>query len=82
MKYIVKNCPSCYYIYSDKEYECNFRGSGITKPCRDKDDCLIKRVIERCLAVRDKYCFAEKLNPRWQDANEILNMFEIERVKE
>lgn len=33
-KYIIKNCPSCYYIYCDKEYECNWLGSGITNLVR------------------------------------------------
>jgi len=47
-KYIIRNCPSCYYIYCDKEYECNWRGSGITKPCQDCTDCVIKQIVEKC----------------------------------
>jgi hypothetical protein len=47
-KYVIKNCPSCYYIYCDKEYECNWRGSGITKPCQDCTDCLLKQIVELC----------------------------------
>lgn len=48
MKYIIKNCPSCYYIYCDKEYECNWRGSGIIKPCQDCTDCVLKQIVDNC----------------------------------
>ena len=48
-KYIIKNCPSCYYIYSDNEYECNWRGSGITRPCKDCTDCVMKQIVDHCL---------------------------------
>lgn len=85
-RYIIKNCPSCYYIYCDKEYECNWRGSGITKPCKDCTDCLLKQIVEKLRILENKsaelsFCeFKQYVDEVYiQDMfNELLDIQEVE----
>lgn len=43
-KYIVKNCP-CIYTDWRTMYEC----SKYNEPCEECINCLIKKVIEKCM---------------------------------
>ena len=84
MKYIVKNCPSCWYIYCDKEYECNFRGSGITKPCKERTDCLMKQIVKKCNGGINKVLYDGdfiKVVDRNKIASEIMNLLDIEECE-
>ena len=77
-KYIIKNCPSCYYIYCDKEYECNWRGSGITRPCQDRTDCVMKQIVELCEQYKKDFSVT---NGVWLLANNITNLLDIQEVE-
>lgn len=72
-KYIVKNCP-CKYASWETEYECYY----YNKPCKDCTDCLIKKVIEKCMVCSEgwsDWAMAEQVK-----ADEVLQLFEIEEV--
>lgn len=81
-KYIIKNCPSCYYIYRDNKYECNWRGSGITRPCQDRTDCVIKQIVEllkeTCRKRCTNYCLGKK---KYCGYGQILQKLDIQEVE-
>ena len=83
IKYIVNNCP----IYKSKCHECY-------KYCHSCVDCLIKRVIEKCNEHIEPFMYGISEQPtdtamtytekrcKAYFAMQILDMFEIERIKE
>lgn len=73
---IVKNCP-CYDLYEDIVHLCC---AGLGKgECSSCTDCPIKQVIYKCTHEVEN-------TPRWSEsgafADEILNIFKIEKVEE
>lgn len=79
-EYIVKNCPCLFnsYYASGKtvRFECN-DGNHDDKLCRDVADCVVKLVIEKC-----KYMASDRDYYAYDFANEILQLFDIEEVRE
>ena len=86
MKYIVKNCPAITeYKFPDKVHkDCCQCTYGY---CKDID-CIIKRVIDKCKEAIEECKDCGCSEPHWVCTGEkvmstvILNMFEIEEVKE
>ena len=68
-KYIIKNCPA---NLIEEDY-CTL----YLEVCNDCTDCVIKQAIEKCKDMasdRDFYAY--------DFANEILQLFDIEEVRE
>ena len=81
MKYIVKNCPS--YDYDEEfNYHICKRNLAIFETtcdeCQECTDCLIKQMIDKDTNIINttfnKECF--------ELAKNIINMFDIEEIKE
>jgi hypothetical protein len=95
MKYIIKNCPNCWHINrvipicGVTHKVCGFKGeTEVSRYCKDIDNCVLKQIVEKCKEAT-KYCDE---CPHWccidccfntnGFAQEILDMFEIEEIKE
>ena len=85
MKYVIKNCDN--YTEFDKNWTCrstiqNRKGCYC---CQDCTDCLIKQVIDKCkkkLQLSTDYARNPYSGGVYQVATEILQLFDIEEVRE
>lgn len=82
MKYIVKNCTCFNEGHPNlRQYgECLDLTAEENYCCADIENCLLKKIIEKCKEETDP------INENWQRekenlAKEILKMFEIEEVE-
>lgn len=76
MSYIVKNCPAI--LRMTKVCDAYETTRDLPQFCKDRTDCVIKQVIEKCKGEHEKdfgYMF-------WVDkfAQEILQLFDIEEI--
>ena len=46
-KYIIKNCPACYYYASVYGCEDNHDEQGRDTYCEKISDCLLKQIVEK-----------------------------------
>ena len=85
-KYVIKNCPAC-RISPSCCTEWNLL-HGEWKDCKDINDCVMKRIIEKCKNVKainkrnsyvGEYIEFTQYSPL---AEEILQLFEIEEQEE
>ena len=90
MKYIVKNCPCNIQNIPEDNANCC---SKQYRYCYSISDCLIKRVIEKCKNMKAEFDdeikngnyiakFKWFKSGRSDAGKEILDMFDIEEVKE
>lgn len=70
-KYIVRNCPnlttSWYSDGTKLENQCGITDEDL---CKDRKFCLLKKVVDKCRYYQEYV------------SDEILDLFEIEEVKE
>lgn len=86
-KYIVKNCPSFVLMQNAKQTYFDVCGKGkIGTLCKDCTDCLLKRIVEKCVVAIDDYMNSkdsDDVSFGMQDmATTILSMLEIEECEE
>lgn len=85
-KYIIKNCP-CFVEgiaikgNEQKTQTCNNHKVRELTYCADITDCVMKQIVEYCKTTRDVYCYGQKHNIRWIDANNILKKIDIQEVE-
>ena len=84
MKYIIKNCPQCieYTDGANRFFICQTTNTY----CQITEDCLLKRIVEKCEEVQFDTFFEKKLdeyNPIVAHfAKQILAELESEEVNE
>lgn len=71
MSYVIRNCPAIFYYRKTDEAKCWQKWEHFDDSCKNCNDCIIKQVIEKCKKHNNTY-------PVW----EILNMFDIEEIRE
>lgn len=87
MKYIIKNCPNCWHINrvipicGVTHKVCGFKGeTEVSRYCKDIDNCVLKQIVEKCRGVQENFYNTSLSKAKF--AREILNMIEIEEIKE
>lgn len=76
---IVKNCPAC--IISPNCCAKYHIDNGRSKDCQDIEDCVIKRVIEKCKYYQNKIGRTPQYRAGFVDATkDILQLFDIEEI--
>lgn len=75
MKYIIKNCPAL-SMTSRAFKKCFDRGYKIA--CEDRDDCIIKKLIEMCNDACNKACLCDALESATVPVRDIFALFDTE----
>lgn len=80
-KYIIKNCP----LYVD-DCDCSCCNLDIIgEQCKNNTDCLLKRIVEKCVVAIDNYMNSkdsDDVSFGMQDmATTILSILEIEECE-
>lgn len=80
-KYIIKNCP-CFYEENEEvnDYTCTWNGTE-ELACQDCTDCVMKRVIGKCIELYNMECKNPYKTNGYMLAFDILKEMDIQEVE-
>ena len=78
MKYVIKNCSAL--RWSRRHFKCCSEYSDFKK-CEDREDCLIKQIVELCKkALNSDDCY-ERMYGGKMCCQPILDLLDVEEVE-
>lgn len=80
-KYIIKNCP-CFYEENEEvnDYTCTWGGTE-ELACQDCTNCVMKRVIGKCIELYNMECKNPYKTNGYMLAFDILKEMDIQEVE-
>ena len=80
-KYLIKNCP-CFYEENEEvnDYTCTWGGTE-ELACQDCTDCVMKRVIGKCIELYNMECKNPYKTNGYMLAFDILKEMDIQEVE-
>lgn len=80
-KYIIKKCP-CFYEENEEvnDYTCTWGGTE-ELACQDCTDCVMKRVIGKCIELYNMECKNPYKTNGYMLAFDILKEMDIQEVE-